>query len=125
MANHPQITYYSVLCLLVFIIAEFVFSLREKRFPKFLKTSLLLIIPFVIAIGINFGNLYTIYEYGKYSIRGKSDLVIDNRNKSKGLDRDYITYWSYGVGETMNLLIPDFKGGSSSRLTGIQQQSQL
>jgi hypothetical protein len=112
-ANHPQITYYAVLCLLVFVITEFIFSLREKTFPKFMRTSLLLLIPFIIAIGINFGNLYTIYEYGKYSTRAKSDLVTENRNVSKGLDRDYITYWSYGVGETMNLLIPDFKGGSS------------
>ncbi len=113
LANHPQITYYAMMCLLVFIITEFVFSVREKSIPKFLKTSALLIIPFVIAIGINFASLYTIYEYGKYSSRGKSDLVVDNKNVSRGLDRDYITTWSYGVDETMNLLIPNYKGGSS------------
>ena len=114
LANHLQITYYGVLCLLVFFFVEFFRSVRDKSFPKFLKTTLLLIIPFVIAIGVNFGNLYSIYEYGKYSTRGKSDLVSENRNVSKGLDRDYITYWSYGIDETMNLLIPDFKGGSST-----------
>ena len=114
LANHLQITYYGVLCLLVFFFVEFFRSVRDKSFPKFLKTTLLLIIPFVIAIGVNFGNLYSIYEYGKYSTRGKSDLVSQNRNVSKGLDRDYITYWSYGIDETMNLLIPDFKGGSST-----------
>jgi len=113
LANHPQITYYAGLCLLVFIITEFIWSVREKTVPKFLKTSAILIIPVIIAIGVNFGNLYTVYEYGKYSMRGKSDLVTENRNMSSGLDRDYIVNWSYGIDETMNLLIPNYKGGSS------------
>ncbi len=113
LANHPQITYYAGLCLLVFIITEFIWSVREKTVPKFLKTSAILIIPVIIAIGVNFGNLYTVYEYSKYSMRGKSDLVTENRNMSSGLDRDYIVNWSYGIDETMNLLIPNYKGGSS------------
>lgn len=112
-ANHPQITYYSMICVLVFVITEFICSIREKTIPEFLKRSGILIIPFIIALGINFGNYYTIYEYGKYSIRGKSDLVTDDKNSSAGLDRGYITYWSYGIDETMNLFIPNFKGGSS------------
>jgi len=112
-ANHPQITYYAVICLLVFIITEFIRSLREKEIPAFLKTSALLVVPVIIALGINFGNLYTVYEYSKYSMRGKSDLVIETGNQSKGLDRDYITHWSYGIDESMNLLIPNYKGGSS------------
>ncbi len=113
LANHPQITYYAGLCLLVFIITEFIWSVREKTILKFLKTSAILIIPVIIAIGVNFGNLYTVYEYSKYSMRGKSDLVTENRNMSSGLDRDYIVHWSYGIDETMNLLIPNYKGGSS------------
>lgn len=111
--NHPQITYYAMICLLVFVIVEFVYSLKEKTFLKFLRTSAILIVPFIIAVGVNFGNLYTIREYSKYSIRGKSDLKIEHKNVSSGLDRDYITFWSYGIDETMNLLIPDYKGGSS------------
>lgn len=113
LANHPQITYYAMICLLVFVITEFIFSIQNKTINSFIKRSLLLLIPFIIAIGINFGNLYTIQEYGKYSIRGKSDLKIEADNVSSGLDRDYITYWSYGIDETLNLLIPNFKGGSS------------
>ncbi len=113
LANHPQITYYAGICLLVLIIIEFIWSVKEKTIAKFLKTSALLIIPVIIAIGVNFGNLYTIYEYSKYSMRGKSDLVTENKNMSSGLDRDYIVNWSYGIDETMNLLIPDYKGGSS------------
>lgn len=112
-ANHPQITYYALMCLLVFGIVEFIYSIRNKTIVKFLKTSALLIIPFIIAIGINFGSLYTTYEYGKYSIRGKSDLTTENNNVTSGLNKDYITYWSYGVDETFNLLIPNYKGGGS------------
>jgi hypothetical protein len=112
-ANHPQITYYALLCLLVFGIVEFIYSIKNKTITKFLKTSALLIVPFVIAIGINFASLYSTYEYGKYSIRGKSDLTVNNQSNSAGLDKDYITFWSYGVSETFNLLIPNFKGGSS------------
>ena len=113
LANHPQITYYAILCLLVFIVTEFIYALKEKTISKFLKSSAILVIPVIIAVGINFGNLYTVYEYSKYSMRGKSDLITDSKNQSSGLDRDYITHWSYGIDETMNLLIPNYKGGSS------------
>ncbi len=113
LANHPQITYYAMLCLLVFGIVEFIYAFKNKDLVKFFKTSALLIIPFIIAIGINFASLYTIYEYGKYSIRGKSDLTHENENITAGLDKNYILYWSYGVDETFNLLIPNYKGGSS------------
>jgi hypothetical protein len=112
-ANHPQITYYAMICLLIFGIAEFIYSLKNNTVIRFLKTSSLLIIPFIIAIGVNFASLYTTYEYGKYSIRGKSDLAGGNKNTTSGLNKDYILNWSYGVDETFNLLIPDYKGGSS------------
>ncbi len=113
LANHPQITYYAILCLLVFIIVELIWAVKEKQIAGFIKTSALLIIPVIIAVAINFGNLYTVYEYSKYSMRGKSDLILEDKNQSKGLDRGYITHWSYGIDETMNLLIPNYKGGSS------------
>src|ERR1035437_9270848 len=112
-ANHPQITYYAMICLLIFGIVEFIYSLKSNTLLKFLKSTAFLIIPFIIAIGINFASLYTTYEYGKYSIRGKSDLTLHNEASTSGLDRGYITFWSYGIDETFNLLIPDYKGGSS------------
>jgi hypothetical protein len=114
LSNHPQITYYSGICLLVFLITEFIYSFRNRTIPKFVRTSALLIIPVVLAIGINFGSLFTFYEYGKYSIRGKSELSHENDNTTSGLNRNYIVYWSYGIGETFNLLVPDFKGGASA-----------
>jgi hypothetical protein len=113
MANHLQIAYYALLCVIVFGITEFVFSFKNKSIVKFLKTSALMIIPFVLAVGMNFGNLFTTYEYGKYSMRGKSDLTTGGKVISTGLDKEYITHWSYGIDETLNLMIPDFKGGSS------------
>jgi len=113
LASHPQITYYSLLCILVFIITEFVFSVREKRINAFFKSSIILIIPLLLSIGMNFNSLYTIYEYGKYSTRGKSDLVNHNLENPHGMDKAYITYWSYGIDETLTLLIPNVKGGAS------------
>jgi hypothetical protein len=112
-ANHVQITYYAMICLLIFAIVEFIYSVKNKTLTKFLKTSALLVIPFIIAIGINFASLYTTYEYGKYSIRGKSDLKVENKGTTAGLKADYITTWSYGVDETFNMFIPNYKGGSS------------
>ena len=111
LANHPQITYYSFICILVFIITEFVFAVRKKEIQQFIKSSLILIIPILLSIGMNFNSLYTTYEYGKYSTRGKSDLVTNNPEKTSGLDKDYITQWSYGVDETLTLFIPNFRGG--------------
>lgn len=112
-ANHPQITYYAMLCILVFGIVEFIYSIKNKTIIKFLRTSAVLLVPVAIAIGINFGSLYTTYEYGKYSTRGESDLKIANKPVSSGLDKDYILAWSYGIDETFNMLIPNYKGGSS------------
>jgi hypothetical protein len=100
-ANHPQISYYSFLCLLVFIIVEFIFAVREKRLIDFIKRSAILIIPVLLAVGMNFASLATTYEYGKYSIRGKSDLVLPDSKVSSGLDKAYATQWSYGIDETL------------------------
>jgi hypothetical protein len=112
-ANHPQITYYSFICILIFLIAEFIQALSRKNIPDFLKKSVILVIPVLLAVGMNFTSLYTTYEYGKYSIRQKSELITKDSNKTNGLDRDYVTQWSYGVNETFTLLIPNFKGGAS------------
>jgi len=113
LSNHPQILYYTLLCILVFIITEFVAAVRKKEFVSFLKKSLILIIPVLLSAGMNFASLYTTYEYGKYSIRGKSDLVVPGQKEIKGLNKDYATQWSYGIDETLTLLIPNFKGGAN------------
>ena len=111
-ANHPQITYYALMCILIFIITEFIYSVREKEINKFIKSSLILIVPLILSIGMNFSSLYSTYEYGKYSTRSKSELDINTGNNTTGLDKDYITQWSYGIDETLTFLIPNFKGGA-------------
>jgi hypothetical protein len=111
-ANHPQITYYAFLCILIFIITEFIYAFRRKEIRQFIKTSLILIVPVALAIGMNFNSLYTTWEYGKYSTRGKSDLVTKDQKVTSGLDKDYITQWSYGIDETLTLFIPNFRGGA-------------
>jgi hypothetical protein len=112
-ANHPQITYYALMIALVFGIVEFIYSVRNKTLPRFLKTTAILFLPVLIAVGVNFASLYTTYEYGKYSTRGKSDLIVAGQSVSSGLDKDYILAWSYGIDEIFNILIPNYKGGSS------------
>ena len=114
-ANHLQITYYLLLLVLVFGAVELVYAIKEKALAAFLKTTAVLAVAAILAAGVSFGRLYTTIEYGKYSIRGKSELKEANSGdkKSAGLDRDYAFGWSYGVGETMTLLIPNFYGGAS------------
>jgi hypothetical protein len=112
--NHLQITYYTMLIILILGIFELVNAIRNKTYKDFLKPFPWLILFVVLAIGANFSNLYTTYEYGKYSIRGKSELSVNAENKTSGLDKDYATQWSYGIPETFTLLIPDFMGGGSS-----------
>jgi hypothetical protein len=112
--NHLQITYYTMLIILILGIFELVNAIRNKTYIEFLKPFPWLILFVALAIGSNFSNLYSTYEYGKYSIRGKSELSANAENKTSGLDKDYATGWSYGKAETFTLLIPDFMGGGSS-----------
>jgi hypothetical protein len=111
--NHLQITYYTFLVILIFLIFQFVNSIKTGKFRQFLLRSFVLLIPVILAIGTNLTLLWTTYEYSKYSMRGKSELTANEENKTGGLDKDYATDWSYGIDETMTLLIPNFKGGSS------------
>ncbi|QCR24273.1 YfhO family protein [Pontibacter sp. SGAir0037] len=113
--NHLQMTYYMLLMILVFIVAEVVFAIRENRFAGLFKRGLLLLAGAILAAGVNFGRLYTTAEYSQYSIRGKSELSAPNSGAQTGtgLDREYAFQWSYGVSESMTLLIPHFYGGGS------------
>lgn len=114
--NHLQITYYTFLILLVFGIFEFIRVLKEKKFRAFLRSIGLLIVAGVLAVSVNIVNIWAVYEYSPFSLRGPSELSEDEQDKTSGLDKSYATAWSYGVDETLNLLIPDFKGGASDRL---------
>jgi hypothetical protein len=140
-ANHVQISYYGYI-LIAFVIAGYFFKLlKEKQLPAFFKGLALFLIATLIGLLPNYGSLSTTNEYGKYSTRGKSELTITKvnvkkpttvdgaenpkvnkedesivkkgKNETTGLDENYATQWSYGIGETFTFLIPDFKGGAS------------
>ncbi len=112
--NHPQIVYYTAIAVLIYIIFEFVDAVKNSKIFNFIKISFLLFIPVLLAVGSNLAQLWSVYEYSKYSTRSKSDLVSNNENETTGLDKDYALSWSYGVDETLTILIPNFKGGSSN-----------
>lgn len=113
-ANHVQIIYYTLFIVIILGISELVFAIKEKHVADFFKRVGILCIGAVIAVGLNATRLMTTAEYVKATMRGDSNgLTIEDGDKH-GLDKDYITAWSYGVDESMTLLIPDFKGGQSS-----------
>ena len=118
-ANHVQMTYYYLFIVLFMVIAYLVQAIRVKRLQHFFKASGILIAAALIGIAINISNLYHTWEYQKESMRGKSELTKANsaNQTSSGLDRDYITQWSYGIDETLTLLVPDAKGGASVPLS--------
>ena len=113
-AGHLQITYYLLLTAVILVIAELISDIRNKKIGHFLKASACLIIAAILGILTNATTLYANYEFGKETTRGKPVLTQDQTNQTKGLDRDYITQWSYGKGETWSLLIPNAKGGASA-----------
>lgn len=111
--NHLQITYYNFLMILIYGVVELIYAVKESRVKEVTKRIAILSLFAIVGVATNAGQLLTTYEYGNYSIRGKSDLTSDLENKTSGLDRDYATSWSYGKVETLTLLIPNLYGGSS------------
>ena len=114
-ANHVQMTYYFLFVILFMVIAFFIDAMRKKELARFGKATAACAVGALIGVCLNLSNLYHTWEYSKESMRGKSELVKkDAANQSAtGLDRDYITAWSYGIGETWTLLVPNAKGGAS------------
>ena len=114
-ANHVQMTYYYLFIIFFMVIAWLVEALQKKQMAHFWKATAACAVGAALGICINISNLYHTWQYGQESMRGKSELVKKNaaNQTSSGLDRDYITQWSYGIGETWTLLIPNTKGGAS------------
>lgn len=110
-ANHPQITYYFVLAAAALFISEVVYAVKEKRYKDIAKRTAVLLGAAVLALGANFAPLYYTMQHTADTTRGGSALVAEGERK--GLDIDYATAWSYGIGESWNMLIPDFMGGDS------------
>ena len=118
-ANHVQMTYYYLFVILAMVVAWLVDAIRTKRMAQFFKATAVCLLGGAIGVCINLSNLYHTWQYSQESMRGKSELVKKNASNqtSSGLDRDYITQWSYGIDETWTLLIPNAKGGASVPLS--------
>lgn len=122
-ANHPQMSYYFLFVMLFMAIAYGVMAWREKMIPQFIKASVVLVVAGLLGVCVNLSNLYHTYEYSKETMRGKSELVKENsaNQTNSGLERSYITQWSYGIGETFSLLVPNVKGGASVPLAQMRK----
>ena len=114
-SNHVQMSYYFLFVMLFMAIAYGFIAYQKQALPDFFKATGVLILAGLIGVCINLSNLYHTYEYSKESMRGKSELIKENaaNQTDSGLERDYITQWSYGIGETFSLLVPNVKGGAS------------
>ncbi len=115
MSNHVQMTYYFLFVMLFMAIAYGVKAFQENALVNYAKRTGVLVVAGLLGVCVNLSNLYHTYEYSKESMRGKSELVKENsaNQTDSGLERDYITQWSYGIGETFSLLVPNVKGGAS------------
>ena len=115
-SNHPQMTYYFGILVLLFVISELVICIKNKTLIRFITASGVLLFAGLIAFAINSTNIYHSWQYSKYTMRGPSELKTNSTNQTSGIDRDYATNWSYGIEETFTLMIPDFKGGATGAI---------
>ena len=118
-ANHVQMTYYYLFVIAALVIAYMIEGIRQKNYRHLLKATAACVVAALIAVCLNISNLYHTWQYSKESMRSASELVKKNASNqtSSGLDRDYITQWSYGIDETWTLLVPNTKGGASVPLS--------
>lgn len=113
LSNHLQMTYYFLVVILAVVVSFFIQALQQKRLAAFFKASGVLAVAAILAVATNASNMYHTYTYSKESMRGKCELAGGGQSKGSGLSKEYITQWSYGIGETWSLLVPNVKGGAS------------
>ena len=112
-ANHLQITYYLLFILFAFWIYNLYLSFNSKKLTNFFRSTFVFVVAGLFAILINIGNIWSTYEYSKFTTRGQSELSKKSENQTSGLDKDYATSYSYGKLESFNMFYPNFVGGSS------------
>jgi hypothetical protein len=128
-AGHPQISYYGFMLFGLVFIGYFVLAFKDKTIKPFFISTAIFVVACIVGFLPNAGSLYATYEYGNYTTRGKTELTMNADLKSNagnitsGLDKDYATQWSYGVGETFTFLIPNFKGGGSAAIASIDKDA--
>ena len=121
-ANHYQMTYYMLILLGIYFIVYLVDSYRNKDVKDFITYMSLFFLAGILALGLNAPNILSTYDYSKYSTRSQSELKLNpdgsEKEISTGLDYDYITQYSYGIFESLNLVAPRVQGGASSEDVG-------
>ena len=110
-ANHPQITYYFLFACIALWISEFVFSLVERRFKRYMLATAMLLVAALLAVGSNFAPLYYAFEHKDSTSRGGSETVDAKAARQEKIE--YNTMWSYGKAESFNMLVPNYMGSSS------------
>lgn len=118
--NHLQITYYTLIISVIYVLVRLIFDWKKEGLPQFAKVIGVLVIGALIAVGGNIGRLATALEYSPYSTRGQATL----ESASDGLDKDYAFSWSNGKLETLTFLVPNFYGGGSSTPLGKDSASE-
>lgn len=122
-ASHVQVTYYLSFIVMFYVLAQLAYSIKYKTIPGFIKNAGMLLLAALLAILTNISALYTFYDYGKDSIRGKSELTIRGKEDSGGLDKDYALDYSYGIGESFSYMIPNVYGGASNLQLANQKEA--
>ena len=121
-ANHYQMTYYFMLLVLVLGLVFLIDAIRNKSLSHFFRSVGVLLIAVILGIGVNATSLLATKEYADWSTRGNSELTVNpdgsNKESTKGLSKDYITQYSYGITESLNLMVPRLYGGASSEDLG-------
>ena len=113
-ANHFQMTYYFGLGVIIYGIFMFVEAVKSKSYLPFTKSTLTLLLGAVIAVGVNITPLWLTQEYAEETIRGKSELNLNPEANKDGLSKEYAFEYSYGISESLSLLIPNINGGASA-----------
>jgi len=114
MANHPQMTYYLFFAIGIYFVVQLIYSFQQKQIKAYFYSIGLFVFALILSLGMNSTRLLTTYEYGKETTRGKSELIKKGQEKpDEGLEKEYITNWSYGKLETLNLFIPNFMGNDN------------
>ena len=132
-SNHVQMTYYFLFVVVAMVIAYLVDSLRNKTIKQWLTATGALAVAAIIAVGANLTSLYNTYEYSKETIRGRSTELTPLKASAggatnvnaKGIDRDKVTSWSYGIDETLTLIIPNVKGGATVKPNDVTEDGGL
>ncbi len=121
-ANHYQMTYYMLILLLIYFIVYLIDSYRKNDLKDYLKYISIFTLAGILSLGLNAPNILTTYDYSKFSTRSQSELTINpdgsEKEKTTGLNYDYITQYSYGIFESLNLVAPRVQGGASSEELG-------